>query len=393
MTIEVRSAAKEDIDRICEIVAEALEPEDADEARLVLEDPDFDRDRWLVGTVDGEVASTLALLDGHARLGSAGFNVGQIEFVATTEAARGRGLVRAQMEEAHRRSDGAGHLMQLIVGIPHFYRQFEYGYPIRQPAYQAIGAAVELTPGDWQVRLAGLADAAAIVKAQIGAQSEADLAVTHPEHLWRWLIESPNYDVIVAESRDQIAVGRIYLDGETAYLGDVVAPTRAALHALVAHARSSEPTVAVLHRPSGLLTAMLSGLGVVLDEHGWYYGRVADPVAILDALRPELESRLGRSSLSGYSGELLLSWYRGSLRCDITDGSLGTIRADGPVPYPVSAGGSGVPDDLIPRLLFGPYGAAEMEVMHGDVLLGEQAELMAALFPAVTSDVQTWVFP
>ena len=393
MTIEVRSAEPGDIDRICDIVAEALEPEDGDEARLVLEDRDFAKDRWLVGTVDGEIASTLALIDAHARLGTASFPVGQIEFVATAESARGRGLIRAQMDEAHRRSEGAGHLMQLIVGIPHFYRQFGYGYPMRQPAYQAVGPTVDLTPGDWEVRLAGIADVAAIQEAQTGVQAETGFAVAHPDYLWRWLIESPNYDVIVAESRDQMAVGRVYLDGETAYLGDVVAPTRAALHALIAHARISEPTVAVSHRPSGLLAAMLSGLGVVLDENGWYYGRIGDPVAMFEALRPELESRLERSPLAGYSGDFMLSWYRASVRWQIVDGRFGAVEPDGPVSYPVSAGGSGVPADLIPRLLFGPYGAADMERIHGDVLLGEQSALMAVLFPPVTSDVQTWVFP
>lgn len=393
MSIEVRSARPDDLDRICEIVAEALEEEDADEARLVLEDPAFDRDRWLVGLVDGEIASTLALIDAEARLGETTFPVGQIEFVATAETARGRGLIRAQLDEAHRRSAAAGHLMQLIVGIPHFYRQFGYGYPMRVPPYQAIGPEVGLTPGDWSVRLAGTVDVPAIRNAQAAAQAEAAVAISHPEYVWRWFIESPNYDVVVAESRDQLAVGRIYLDGETAYLGDVVAPTRAALHALITHARKSEPTVAVMHRAAGLLSAMLTGLGMVLDEHGWYYGRIGDVPAMLDTIRPVLEQRLAASPLDGFSGTFVLSWYRESVRCDIADGRLGPMEAGGPVAYPVSAGGSGVPDDLIPRLLFGPFGAGEMERSHGDVLLGEQAELMHVLFPPVTSDVQTWVFP
>jgi predicted N-acetyltransferase YhbS len=392
MAIDVRSADTADLDRIEEVVAEALEPEDAEEARMVLEDPAFDRSRWLVAGSDGGVESTMALLDSHFRIGAARFPAGQVEFVATSQDARGKGLVRAQLEELHARSAAAGHLLQLIVGIPFFYRQFGYSYAIPQQAYQMVGRDVALAGGDWRPRTAELANVPALATAQADVQAEAGVAATHPEQLWKWLIASPNYEVVIAEHRDQVAAGRIYLDGDTALLGDVVAPTRAALHALIAHARDLEPSVAVAHRPASMLSAMLTGLGSPVNELGWYYVRVPDEAALLEVLRPELEARLARSPLDGFTGTFTLSTYVASVTCEIEEGRFGPMTSGGPIPYPVSEGGSGVPPDLFPRLLLSPLGALELERLNGDVLLGDQRDLMAALFPPVTSDIQTWVF-
>ncbi len=394
MSTEVRSAHADDIDRICDIIGEALDPEDAAEARLVLEDDRFDGDRWLVGVADGKVESTLALFDGDLRIGEAILPAGQIEFVATSEAARGRGLIAAQMAEAHRRSGAAGHLAQFIVGIPNFYRQFGYSYAVRQPPYQEVPAdfALSLVAG-WDMRSASSTDIPTIEAAQRTIQDEAAVALTHSTQLWQWLIDSPNYEVVTGTHKGQVAVGRIYDDGDTAYLGDVVAPTRGALHALIAHARATQPEVTVMHRPASLLTSMLSAIGAPNDELGWYYVRIDSIRAFLDGIRPELAARLARSSLAGFSGRLTLSQYRNSVTCGFENGLPSEFEDGGAVPYPVSAGASGVPQDLFPDLVLGPHGGSALAGLHGDVLLGEQRDLIEVLFPPVTADIQTWVFP
>ena len=52
--------------------------------------------------------------------------MGQTELVGTRPEYRGRGLVRAQFEVLHEWSAQRGELMQVIAGIPWFYRQFGY---------------------------------------------------------------------------------------------------------------------------------------------------------------------------------------------------------------------------------------------------------------------------
>ncbi len=398
----VRSARTEDIDAIFAIIADALDPEDADEARMVLTDPHFDRDRWLVATADpaggddtaGAALSTMALLDADLRLGSVTVPIGQIEFVATSDAAQGQGLVRRQISEAHLRSEAAGHLAQIIVGIPHFYRQFGYSYAVRTPAYHTIGETQGLI-GDaaWAAHPATVDDLDAVVATQRKLLAGAELAVSHTHDMWRWLLLSPNYEVVMATSRGRTALGRIYADDDTAWLGDVAAPTKGALHGLIAAARQIAPEVVVLHNTAPATVRMLDEIGEATDELGWYYTRIASPMAFLDAMRPELGARLAASSLAGTDATFTLSLYRSSLSIEFTAGQPGPVVEGPPVPYPVSAGASGVPMDLFPDLVLGPHGALGLERLHGDVLLGDQRQLMAVLFPSQRPMIQTWVYP
>ena len=57
---------------------------------------------------------------------------------------------------------------------------------------------------------------------------------------------------------------------------------------------------------------------------------------------------------------------------------------------PVSKGGSGLAPETVPGLLLGPYGALGLEEREPDCHLGGQRDLMAALFPPVTSDLLTF---
>jgi hypothetical protein len=229
--------------------------------------------------------------------------------------------------------------------------------------------------------------------AQETLQAEASVALTHTHDMWRWLLASPNYEIVVAEARGQLGAGRIYEDGDTAWLTDVVAPAKGALHALIDRARAVRPEVMIVHRPAGLLSAMLADVGEVDDELGWFFVRVEDAVALLNGLRPELDARLSGSNLDGFSGTFTLSQYTSSATCEISAGVTGPFHVGEAVPYPVSAGASGVPPDLIADLVLGPHGAGELERLHGDVLLGEQRELMEVLFPPLVADIQTWVVP
>jgi len=56
----------------------------------------------------------------------------------------------------------------------------------------------------------------------------------------------------------------------------------------------------------------------------------------------------------------------------------------------VSKGGSGLAAEDVPGLILGPHGALGLEERAPDCHLGRQRELMAALFPPVTSDLLTF---
>ncbi|MBC3839652.1 GNAT family N-acetyltransferase [Streptacidiphilus sp. 4-A2] len=138
--------------------------------------------------VDGDrVVSTVTLLDEQLLLGEVLLPVGQVELVATDREYEGRGLVRALMNWAHERSAARGHVVQVMIGIPYFYRQFGYEYAIDLPRAlsvhtpPAVGAAPVLRPARPE-------DIPALTALQLSAQSGFDIFMPHSEACWRWLL-------------------------------------------------------------------------------------------------------------------------------------------------------------------------------------------------------------
>ena len=75
---------------------------------------------------NGEIVSSLALLPEVWSYGGIPLDIGRIEFVGTRPDHRRRGLVRRQMEVAHRWCAERGFPVQAISGIPNYYRRFGY---------------------------------------------------------------------------------------------------------------------------------------------------------------------------------------------------------------------------------------------------------------------------
>ncbi|HKG26686.1 MAG TPA: GNAT family N-acetyltransferase, partial [Thermomicrobiales bacterium] len=74
----------------------------------------------------GRIVSSCLLISQRWTYGGIPFDVGRPELVGTHPDYRGRGLIGAQFEVIHRRSQERGHLMQALTGIPNFYRRFGY---------------------------------------------------------------------------------------------------------------------------------------------------------------------------------------------------------------------------------------------------------------------------
>lgn len=77
-------------------------------------------------TRSGAIVSMLNLIPQIWSYGGIEIGVGRIELVSTHPDYRRRGLVRAQMDAVHEMSAMRGEMMQVISGIPWFYRQFGY---------------------------------------------------------------------------------------------------------------------------------------------------------------------------------------------------------------------------------------------------------------------------
>lgn len=393
MEIDIRAATAADIPGILEVIADRIGEEDAAEAEIVLRDDKFDRNRWFVAAAGEEVLSTAAIFPGQLRVGEVSVGAGAIEFVATRESAEGKGLVRQLMEKIHETASDRGEMVQWIVGITYFYRRFgyEYAIPVEGMHMIPIGEAPPMPKG-WSVRNAEEADMRAVAGAQTATARSADVALAGTEWMWDVYRRSPNYEVVIVKGPKGQGVGRIYAYEDDRYLMDVIANSHNAAAALIS-AASEDGTRELSVMSRAAPRPYLESITSAIDSNDAYYVRVAEPVALLESLRPVLAKRLAAHEGDPLEGDALISLYGSSIRFTYRAGKVGPMRREGPVPGPISAGGSGVAPDQIVSLILGPLGAAGLAALHPDVNLGEQAELMETLFPPQTCDVHSWVVP
>lgn len=69
MSIVIRPAGDADIAGVVALIGDRIGEEDAPEAQLVLEDPEYDRTRWTVAVDGDRVVSTMGTYPMLARLG------------------------------------------------------------------------------------------------------------------------------------------------------------------------------------------------------------------------------------------------------------------------------------------------------------------------------------
>lgn len=392
----LRTARPSDLSQIAALLTGRGDPADAVDHRLVVED-DVGWDSCAV-VVDGDqVVSTATLLDETVFLGDLLIPAGQVELVATHREYEGRGLVRALMQWAHDRSARLGHMVQVMIGIPYFYRQFGYQYAIAIPQSRDI-QAIPPPDGDHVVRAAGADDIAAMSGLQDAVQRRYDLRMPHSPACWRWLVARDGSSQLIVE-RDgaPVATGRITPpEDDEVVLGEIAAADPAAAGALLRYARSSAgaATLKVMERcgyPAG--DSLEQYLAPTPRQAGRYYVRVPDVTALLEHLRPVLSARLASSEFAEQTGEIIVSFFRHHVRMAFTNGKVGEPRPGGAMQAPATVGGAGVAPDLTGSLLFGPEGITGLAKAHPDVYGGPNEVLMGVLFPSVRADLLTFYLP
>jgi predicted N-acetyltransferase YhbS len=385
--VTMRTATPAELGGIVRLLTERGDASDAVDLELVMRTEGTD---GIAVALDGDrVVSTLTLLDEVVDIDGIAVPAGQVELVATDAQYEGRGIVRALMSWAHERSRQRGHLLQVMVGIPFFYRQFGYEYAIPMPPWRPL-IAVPPPPRDLGIRRATTADIPALQALQAHTQSRVDVKMGHTPACWQWLLEGTSSTLWIAE-RDGTACGvaRQPTSSEP-MVAELACSDDAAALGLIAHVAAGSTTPPLIQHGVGVTEGVEPYLGDATDKAEWYYARVERIAPLLTRLAPVLQARLRAAGLGGRDHHVLLSSWRSHVRFTIGPSGLEILAEGAAEQAPVSKGGSGVPPDALASLVLGPYGALGLEQRLADCHLGDQRELMHVLFPPRTADLTTF---
>jgi len=367
-------------------------------------------------TRTGKIVSAQCLLAKTCAYGGIPFPVGQPEFVATHPAYRRRGLIRAQMEAVHAWSEARGDLMQIIAGIPNYYRQFGYEMALdldkmRIGFTSYVPKLKEGEPEPYRLRPATLDDVPLLVEIYTQAQQRYLVASLAGEAHWRAML-------LRAESGDPFRLSvRVIATLDGAPLGYVIHQSwLRGDHQVVVFGYELIPGVSWLPVTYSVLRYLCAvgeefaaregktfgtfnfQLGVdhpvyaavpdllprTLRAYAWYV-RIPDIPGFVRHIAPVLERRLAGSLLVGYSGELKISFYRDGLRLVFEQGRLATV--DSWLPEPGNQGGVAFPGLTFLQALLGYRSLDELEYAFPDCLhrSDEAQALIHALFPKQVS--------
>ena len=248
------------------------------------------------------------------------------------------------------------------------------------------------------MRHATVGDVDAITALEAATQSRVPLITARSRQWWRWWVSQDEAGSQIIAARDGAVHGSAIVRqgppgiGKTAEcLSHVAADDADAVRALLAHARERGGGKPVGIDERAGIAHVIDGISNRYRLAYDLYVRLPDPIALLDHLRPVLSKRLSRSHYAGSSGSLLVSFYKHSLTMRFKDGEVTSIEPGGPDQNPSLRGGMSVPPDLAATLIFGRFGALQLEERYADVRLGSAADLAEVLFPQLASDIVTSV--
>ncbi len=365
-------------------------------------------------TATGHIVSSMCLIPQIWTFDGIPFAVGRPEAVGTDPAYRRRGLIRAQFDVLHAKSDREGHLAQGITGIVWYYRQFGYEYAIDLDGGRCVYPSLIPTLKDGEVeayrfRLVTMDDLPLVMELYDRDSARSLVACPRSATEWRRTqfnaapAAAPYHALHMIETSDSRAVGMIRTSRDLSWHGmfpvrmfNVIdgVSLRAVLPAALRWLKvEAEAVGAAVQKPQPALRFELGEQHPVFEAapelfhknippYAWYM-RVTDVPKFLNHIAPVLEQRLAQSALSGFSGEIKVTEYVRGFKLKIDQGK---ICAEAWTP-------DGSDDAMFPpytflQLLFGRRSLSDLRYMFPDCLLLDEAALVfEALFPHRYSNV------
>lgn len=345
----------------------------------------------------GEVVSTICLIPWRCVYEEIALDVAMLEMVATHPAYRQRGLVRAQIQRFHQVSQARQVDLNIIEGIPYYYRQYGYAYATDHwrsdslPAWQ-IPHLPANQPAAYQLRPATLDDVPILTMFYQKNMAALAVSTRRSADYWRYLLQAAQYPVrLVEQALDHTPVGYICTlpNGRGIKVIESGIPDYAASLAVLQQLQTETNGEIQLGWPqTNQLVQIGRSLGSTpLPADQWLL-RIRDVAAFLTKIGPVLERRLAASACAGLTAKLCINLFRQAFLLEFEHGQLHNVTVAGFVDASMGADGGDlcIPPDAFVRLVFGYRDLAELSDAWPDIVVkAESRYLLQVLFPKLQS--------
>ena len=354
----------------------------------------------------GQITSSLTLVSHRASYAGVEFGLGIPEFVGTHPDYRNKGLVAAQFEILKTWCEIKDLPVQIIAGIPYFYRQFGYEMTLNlgYARLAALSNLPELTPEQneaFSFQPASVEDIPLLQNFHRQRQKEVLFSINMDESDWRYLlaekdredvngrqvmllknsagepagmlihpavVERTSFSATVFEINEELTGWHEALPCALHYLTDTGKKQRSDLRKVGFMLPLNHPVYSL----SG------SFLPEEQKEYAWYV-RVDNLSHFLQKITPVLNERLEHSAFRGYSAEISMNFYKSGLKLNLNKGRVTEIQE---WEQPGEDASASFPPETFLHVLFGHRSIDELQFIYPDCIVkADVKDLLKVLFP------------
>lgn len=362
------------------------------------------------------IVSSLCLISQMWSCGGVPFRAGRAELVATDPEYRRRGLIRRQFDVLHALSAAKGEVMQVVSGVPWFYRQFGYEMGIQLAGNRCLRSEdlsdlSQRGPEPFRLRPCATSDRAFIRELYAQSMRREVFAGQRSDTEWEyeftgrcqsntrrreWLIvqtaqgeragfvqylpclASPQWRMFRIY-QVELVPGVSWLNATPSLLRGFWEQGQAMAAAGELACPSLDGVELAMEREHPLFECLAPEHVQVLKPTPWYI-RVPDMAAFLHQIRPAFAPRLAGTLAEGHSGEIKVSFYRGGIRLELEQGQVKAVEEW--KPDSVISGDARFPGGTFLQLVCGWRRVGELAENYPDCVASHDAAvLLDLLFP------------
>jgi len=368
-------------------------------------------------TSTGRIISSMCLIPQTWTYEGIPFGVGRSELVGTLPEFRKRGLVRIQYEEIHKWCIKRESAVQVITGIPYFYRKFGYEMALDlSGGYFGHETHVPKLKDDeaepYRLRTATLTDIPFLIEIYEQTQKRYPIACQRTPEIWRYELEGLSEKHVnrlehrIIEDSNKKPVGFILhphflvmggafafayeLKSSVSWLAVTPSVVRYLWETGQEYAKRDQKTSTSFGFLMGLQHPVYEALGTRLPSYdrpyAWYI-RVPDIPGFIRHIGPALEKRLAASIAAGHTGKIRINRYSNILALNFEHGKLTSVEEE--QRQANDFGDLGLPELTILQVIFGRTSFMELHDLVPDVYYDKEdaAILFNILFPKKHSNV------